>query len=160
MRAFTPLSWHVINTQILSDVEEVPNLTHNKSFNNKFGNKTNSRDRSAQGRTSDWPCHAFNRLSGCNNQQCRYSHKCSFCGGRSHPTIKCFKWGSNNQQTSIVTTGSSAPSKKLNSFLRSIDKTVFTNHSQKIGHVPSTFLDCPHGFKGMIFTKQIVCYMA
>ena len=39
--------------------------------------------------SSDKPCFAWNRESGCNESPCGYNHKCSECGSSSHPKYKC-----------------------------------------------------------------------
>ena len=35
------------------------------------------------------PCFAFNKVIGCNSQNCRYKHACMFCRSTAHGSHEC-----------------------------------------------------------------------
>ena len=85
VRSFVNLPWHVLNMQILSDIDL---NSRSSSTTNKSNNSNNNK--SSNGKSFDSKvCFEFNKSSGCSDKACKYPHRCSLCGYKNHPRVRC-----------------------------------------------------------------------
>ena len=66
------------------------NLTLNEPIK-KFNDSTNARHGQNQKRKSDGSCWRYNKNSCTYGKNCKFEHKCSYCGAQNHPAINCYK---------------------------------------------------------------------
>jgi len=88
VRAFVQLPWHILNMQILNDLETPPRLGNSNTSNTNQSNSSNKTG----------VCFPYNRPTGCSNKACKYTHKCSGCGILGHPRCKCTKSKPGNKE--------------------------------------------------------------
>lgn len=86
IRAFQPIPWHVIHQPVLAEVSEAPKHFQQNNSNNSSNHTSTSRNK-----PYDKPCFEYNKVSGCADKSCIYTHKCLYCSTKGHPEVKCFK---------------------------------------------------------------------
>ena len=102
MAKYPQRSWRKINHQLWSLAMRDPISSKNQNhFQSNNGNNNNNRK---SGDFKDNCCWRYNR-NKCNRSSanCRFEHRCSFCGSYNHILLNCFKKkreGSNNNSAS------------------------------------------------------------
>ena len=102
MAKYPQRSWKKVNNQLWSLAMRDPISHRNNNNNNSFNMKGDWRDNC---------CWRYNK-GKCKRSanECRYEHKCSWCGG-SHPAIHCFKKKKTNDPAHGSSSNSETPRK-------------------------------------------------
>ena len=86
-------SWAKTYTQIWNLAMCDP-LTKNHQTGNGYSNHSDFQSNSTSAKKGDWRdncCWGYNKLGRCRRSNCRFDHRCSYCGAYSHTKVNCSK---------------------------------------------------------------------
>ena len=81
-------SWAKVYTQMWNITLNEPIKKFNESGS---GNNYHNSQRNGNGRKKDSFCWKYNKNNCTYGKNCKFEHKCSYCGISGHPVINCHK---------------------------------------------------------------------